>query len=213
MVRVAICDDHAIVRKGLVMILSQCGEISVAVEAENFGDLRKKLSVNECDVLIIDIEMPGKSGIEAVALLRQENPKMGAIVLSMHPEGHYAVRALRAGAMGYLNKASAPELLVDAVMQVSRGRRFVTPEVSIALADAVVDDRGETPHLQLSDREFQVLRMIAQGAKLGAIADTLSISPKTVSVYRARMLEKLGLMNNVDIARYAVKHGLVDPPA
>lgn len=213
MIRVAICDDHAIVRKGLTMILSQAGDISVVAEAENFGDLRQRLRGVECDVLLIDIEMPGKTGIEAVALLKKEQPKLAAIVLSMHTEDQYAVRALRAGASGYLNKSSAPDKLVDAVRHVAGGRKYVTPEMSQALADMVAGDTPESPHNELSDREFQVFKRIAIGEKLSEIADALALSPKTVSVYRSRVLEKLRLENNVDIARYAVKHGLVEPPA
>lgn len=212
MIRVAICDDHAIVRKGLAMILSQAGDISVVAEAENFGDLRQHLRGIECDVLLIDIEMPGKTGIEAVGLLKKELPRLAAIVLSMHSEDLYAVRALRAGASGYLNKSSAPEKLVEAVRHVASGRKYVTPEMSQALANMVAGDTPETPHAELSDREFQVFKRIAVGEKLSEIADALALSPKTVSVYRSRVLEKLRLENNVDIARYAVKHGLVDPP-
>lgn len=212
MIRVAICDDHAIVRKGLAMILSQAGDISVVAEAENFGDLRQSLRGIECDVLLIDIEMPGKTGIEAVGLLKKELPRLAAIVLSMHSEDLYAVRALRAGASGYLNKSSAPEKLVEAVRHVASGRKYVTPEMSQALANMVAGDTPETPHDELSDREFQVFKRIAVGEKLSEIADALALSPKTVSVYRSRVLEKLRLENNVDIARYAVKHGLVDPP-
>lgn len=211
MIRVAICDDHAIVRKGLTMILSQAGDISVVAEAESFGDLRQRLRGVECDVLLIDIEMPGKTGIEGVAQLKKEQPKLAAIVLSMHTEDQYAVRALRAGASGYLNKSSAPEKLVDAVRLVAGGRKYVTPEMSQALADMIAGDTPESPHNELSDREFQVFKRIAVGEKLSEIADALALSPKTVSVYRSRVLEKLHLENNVDIARYAVKHGLVDP--
>ena len=213
MIRVAICDDHAIVRKGLTMILSQAGDISVVAEAENFGELRQRLRGIECDVLLIDIEMPGKTGIEAVALLKKEQPKLAAIVLSMHTEDQYAVRALRAGASGYLNKSSAPDKLVDAVRHVAGGRKYVTPEMSQALADMVAGDTPESAHDELSDREFQVFKRIAVGEKLSETADALALSPKTVSVYRSRVLEKLRLENNVDIARYAVKHGLVEPPA
>lgn len=213
MIRVAICDDHAIVRKGLTMILSQAGDIRVVAEAENFGELRQRLRNNDCDVLLIDIEMPGKTGIEAVALLKKEMPRLSAIVLSMHAEDQYAVRALRAGASGYLNKASAPEKLVEAVRHVAMGRKYVTPEMSLLLAEMVAGNSSEAPHNGLSEREFQVFKRIAVGEKLSEIADALALSPKTVSVYRSRVLEKLGLDNNVDIARYAVKHGLVDPPA
>lgn len=210
MIRVLVCDDHAIVRKGLVQILSEAGDISVVAEASNWGEARQKLREVECNVLVIDIEMPGKNGIEAVGLMKKDWPRLPAIVLSIYPEDQYAVRALRAGASGYLNKASAPEKLVEAVRLVAMGRKFISPEVSQALADVVAGDAPELAHQQLSDREFQVLKLIAAGKKLSEIADTLSLSPKTVSVYRARVLEKMRLANNVEIAHYASKHGLLD---
>jgi DNA-binding NarL/FixJ family response regulator len=186
MIRVAICDDHAIVRKGLTMILSQAGDIKVVAEAESFGDLRQRLRGVECDVLLIDIEMPGKTGIEGVGLLKKELPKLVMIVLSMHREDQYAVRALRAGASGYLNKSSAAEKLVEAVRHVATGRKFVTQEMSQVLADMISGNTPEAPHANLSDREFQVFKRIAMGEKLSEIAKALALSPKTVSVYRAR---------------------------
>jgi two-component system invasion response regulator UvrY len=209
MIRVVVCDDHAIVRKGLVQILSEAGDIKVTAETSNFGELRQRLKSAECNVLVIDIEMPGKNGIEALALLKKEMPRLPAIVLSIYPEDQYAVRALRAGAQGYLNKASAPEKLVEAVRQVATGRKYISPEVSQALAGMVAGESPESPHETLSDREFQVLRLIAAGKKLSGIAAELALSPKTVSVYRARILEKLQVANNVEVAHYAVKHGLL----
>jgi DNA-binding NarL/FixJ family response regulator len=209
-IRVAVCDDHAIVRKGLSQILSEAGDIGIVIEASNAGELRQKLRDNVCDVLVIDIEMPGKNGIETVALLKKEWPRMPAIVLSIYPEEQYAVRALRAGAAGYIHKTSAPEKLVDAVRLVASGKKFISAEVSQALAEAVSGEAPELPHEQLSDREFQVLRLIASGRKLSEIADTLALSPKTVSVYRARLLDKMNLSGNVELARYAITHNLLD---
>ena len=210
MINVVVCDDHAIVRKGLVQILSESGDIKVTAEAANFGELRQRLKTAQCNVLVIDIEMPGKNGIEAIGLLKKEMPRLPAIVLSLYPEDQYAVRALRAGAAGYINKASAPEKLVEAVRQVAAGRKFISPEVSEALASLVSGESVDAPHQELSDREFQVLKLIASGRKLSEIAAELALSPKTVSVYRARILEKLRLANNVEIAHYASKNGLVD---
>lgn len=210
MINVVVCDDHAIVRKGLVQILSESGDIKVTAEAANFGELRQRLKTAQCNVLVIDIEMPGKNGIEAIGLLKKEMPRLPAIVLSIYPEDQYAVRALRAGAAGYINKASAPEKLVEAVRQVAAGRKFISPEVSEALASMVSGESVDAPHQELSDREFQVLKLIASGRKLSEIAAELALSPKTVSVYRARILEKLRLANNVEIAHYASKNGLVD---
>jgi two-component system, NarL family, invasion response regulator UvrY len=211
MIRVAICDDHAIVRKGLTQILSEAGDISIVVEATHAGELRQRLRDATCDVLLIDIEMPGKNGIETVALLKKEWPRLPAIVLSIYPEDQYAVRALRAGASGYLNKTSAPDKLVEAVRLVAAGKKFISAEVSQALAEAVAGEAPELPHQELSDREFQVLKLIAAGKKLSEIANGLALSPKTVSVYRARILEKMHLAGNVELAHYAIKHNLLDP--
>lgn len=210
MINVVVCDDHAIVRKGLVQILSESGDIKVMAEAANFRELRQRLKTAQCNVLVIDIEMPGKNGIEAIGLLKKEMPRLPAIVLSIYPEDQYAVRALRAGAAGYINKASAPEKLVEAVRQVAAGRKFISPEVSEALASMVSGESVDAPHQELSEREFQVLKLIASGRKLSEIAAELALSPKTVSVYRARILEKLRLANNVEIAHYASKNGLLD---
>lgn len=210
MIRVAVCDDHAIVRKGLSQILTEAGDIGVVIEAANAGELRQRLRDTTCDVLVIDIEMPGKNGIETVAQMKKEWPRMPAIVLSIYPEDQYAVRALRAGAAGYIHKTSAPEKLVDAVRLVAAGKKFISAEVSQALAEAVSGEAPELPHQQLSDREYQVLRLIASGKKLSEIADTLALSPKTVSVYRARILDKMHLSGNVELARYAMTHHLLD---
>jgi two-component system invasion response regulator UvrY len=208
MIRVALCDDHDLVRRGLALLLGQTDDIKVVVDARNYGSLRQQLQSRPCDVLVIDIEMPGRDGIESIALLRKEMPRMTALVLSSHPESLYAVRALRAGAAGYLNKAAAPEQLVEAVRRVASGRKFISTEVSEALAAAVAGNIPELPHEKLTSREFQVFRMIAAGMRLSAIAESLALSPKTVSVHRSRLLAKLGLASNVDIARYAIRHGL-----
>lgn len=213
MIRTALCDDHDIVRRGLALLLNQTGDIRVVVEARNFGTLHRQLQSEPCDVLVIDIEMPGRDGIEAVGLLRREMPYMAALVLSSHPESTYAVRALRAGAAGYLNKAAAPEQLVEAVRRLASGRKYLSPETAEALATAVAGESQEHPHESLSTREFQVLRMIASGLQLSDIAGNLALSPKTVSVYRSRILEKLQLANNVEIAQYAMRHGMTPDAA
>lgn len=210
MIRVALCDDHDLVRRGLALLLTQAGDIRIDIEAGNFGSLHQQLQKTPCDVLVIDIEMPGRDGIEAVAILKKELPRMAALVLSSHPEHRFAVRALRAGAAGYLNKAGAPDMLVKAVRDIAAGRRFISPEMAATLAATIAGDIPESPHELLSDREFQVFRMIAAGEKLSAIAEALALSPKTISVYRARILEKLHLESNVDIAHYATRHGLTD---
>ncbi len=212
MIRVLICDDHALIRRGLAQLLRLAGGIEVIGEAANYGEARRALREGPCDVLVMDVDMPGKNGIEALGLLREEFPRLQALILSAFPEEQYAVRALRAGAAGYLNKAAAPEALVDAVRAAAAGRRYLSPEVSNALASAVAGDAPGAAHEALSERELQVLRMIAGGKRLSQIAEALAISPKTVSVYRARVLEKLNLANNVELAHYAAKHGLVANP-
>jgi len=206
---IVICDDHPIVRSGLRSILHAVGDIEVVGEAASYSELRLLLARQPCQILLLDIEMPGKNGMDVLVQLRKDMPKLHILMLSIYPEDQYAVRAIRAGAAGYLNKNSAPEKLVEAVRAVATGRRFISPEVSNALAEAVAGDSDGTPHEALSNREFQVLRLIASGKKLSEIAAELALSPKTVSVYRARILEKMNLANNVELAHYASKHGLV----
>ncbi len=205
---VLICDDHPIVRSGLRTILNGAGDINVLGEAASYAELRALLRGTSCQVLLLDIDMPGKSGMDVLALVKAEYAVLNVLMLSIYPEDQYAVRAIKSGASGYLNKNSAPEKLVEAVRTVATGRRFISPEVSDALAEAVAGDH-DVPHKQLSNREFQVLRMIASGKRLSEIAAELALSPKTVSVYRARILEKMKLANNVELARYAVKHRLL----
>jgi DNA-binding NarL/FixJ family response regulator len=209
MIRAVICDDHPILRRGLRQILSESGEVRVVGEAGNYAELRTCLRDAACEVLLLDIEMPGKNGIEALAPIKEAYPKLAVLILSMYPEDQYAVRALKSGAAGYLHKNSAPEKLVEAVRQVGAGRKFISQEVSQALAEIIAGHGSRPPHETLSDREFQVLRLIAAGRKLSGIAEELALSPKTVSVYRARILEKMHLSNNVELAHYAARHGLV----
>lgn len=192
------------------MLLAQVDDVRVEAEAANYGELMRVLRAHPCDVLLIDVEMPGRDGIEALSQLKKTYPRLAALVLSAHPEERFAVRAMRAGALGYLNKTAALDTLVGAVRRAAGGGRYLSPEVSEALAAAVTADPSETPHEALSQREFQVFRLIAQGRRLSQIGEALSLSPKTVSVYRARVLEKLGLRTNVDVARYAISRGLVD---
>ena len=209
MIRVVLCDDHAIVRRGLHQILSELGNIEVVAEAANYRELRNVLPRGAHVVLLLDIDMPGKNGMDALEIIHKEFPNLPVLMLSLYPEDQYAVRALRSGAMGYLNKNSAPEKLIEAVTQVASGQKFISPEVSQLLADRVSERMPDAPHELLSNREFQVLRLIASGKRLSEIAEALSISPKTVSVYRARILEKLGVKNNVEVAHYVTQHGIM----
>jgi DNA-binding NarL/FixJ family response regulator len=211
MIRVALADDHAVVRKGVRQILGEADDIEVVGEAKDYGELTALLKDTPCDVLVLDISMPGKNGIETLKAMRERYPRLQVLILSMFPEDQYAMRALKAGAAGYVSKEAAPENLVDAIRLVSRGKKYITSEVAEALAASLErKQRSEVPHETLSDREYETLRLIAAGKKLSEIAELMSLSPKTVSVYRARLLEKMGLRNNSELTHYAIKHGLVD---
>jgi DNA-binding NarL/FixJ family response regulator len=206
-----VVDDHAIVRRGIVQILSEHPGIELVGEAGDYGQLRTLLRrVGEVDLLVMDVNLPGKDGIDILKTLLGENPRLKVLVVSMYPEEQYAVRAFRAGAAGYLNKAGAPEKMLEAVEQIVAGRKYVTPEIAQALIENLNAPEQGLPHERLSDREFQTLKLIATGHRLSDIAEALALSPKTVSVYRARILEKMGMSNNAELTHYAIKHGLVD---
>ncbi|MCS6944901.1 MAG: response regulator transcription factor [Sutterellaceae bacterium] len=210
-VKTIVVDDHPIVRRGIVQIVAEHPQIEVAAEAGDYGQLRAALRQHpDAELLVMDIGLPGKNGIEILKTLRDEMPQLKVLVVSMYPEDQYAVRAFRAGAAGYLNKASAPEKLLEAVSQVIAGRKYVTPEIAQALIENLHAPQEVPLHERLSDREFQTLRLIASGKRLSEIAAELALSPKTVSVYRARILEKMGMSNNAELTHYAIKHGLVE---
>jgi two-component system, NarL family, invasion response regulator UvrY len=209
MIRVLVADDHVVVRKGLIHILAGDPEIAVVGEAANYGELRKVLQEAPVDVMLLDIQMPGRNGLEIAKFMKQELPRLQIIILSMYPEDQYAVRALRAGASAYLSKSAPPEILLQAIKAVAAGRKYISAEVAQALAERVSGDVSERPHEDLSDRELQVLKLISSGKRLADIARDLSISPKTVSVYRARILEKMGLESNAELTHYALKNNLV----
>jgi DNA-binding NarL/FixJ family response regulator len=207
-----VVDDHAIVRRGIVQVLSEHPDVQIVAEAADYAGLRAELKKHgEPDVLVMDVGLPGKNGIDILKALRDEHPKLKVLMVSMYPEDQYAVRAFRAGAFGYLNKASAPEKLLEALSQVIAGRKYVTPEIAQALIENLNAPEDEVvPHEKLSDREFQTLKLIASGKRLSDIAEELALSPKTVSVYRARILEKMGMSNNAELTHYAIKNGLVE---
>ena len=210
MIRVLVADDHALVRAGLKHILGKTGEISVIGEACNGQEVMVEARRTPCDVVLLDIGMPGRSGLDVLKQLRVEHPNLPVLILTMYPEEQYAVRALRAGAAGYLTKDSGPEELVNAVRKVASGGRYVSMRAAESLAFEVQGRFRQSPHEALSDRELQVLCMIARGKTVNEIAGELTLSPKTVSTYRSRVLAKLNLRNNSEIAYYAVKEGLVD---
>jgi DNA-binding NarL/FixJ family response regulator len=209
-IRVLIADDHAIVRQGLRQILSDTPDLTVAGEAENGVQAVQLVRSGEWDVVLMDVSMPDRNGIDALKIIKKEFPRLPVLILSMYPEEQYAIRALKAGAAGYLTKQSAPELLVTAIRQVASGKKYVSPSLAEELANAIGDDSERPPHEKLSDREYQTLCMIASGKTPAEIAEALNLSVKTVSVYRARLLEKMNLRNNAELTHYGLKHGLAE---
>lgn len=208
-IRVILVDDHLLIRRGLRDTLAETGDIRVVGEAGNYGELRELLRRQNCDVLLLDVNLPGRSGIDALRSLSEEGEAVRSVVLSQHAEDQYGIRAFKAGAMAYLNKTADPQRIVDAVRTVAAGRKYITPELAQVLADSVASGTANS-HEQLSDREMQTLVLIARGHKLSEIAERLTLSPKTVSVYRARVLEKLGLSSNAELATHAMRNGLID---
>ncbi len=209
MIDVIVCDDHALVRRGIRDTLCDTEDIKVIGEAGDYGELRALMRTTRCDVLVLDLQLPGRSGLDVIQALKDEHSTVKVLVVSMFPEDQYALRALRAGAYGYVNKAGDPAQIVAAVRTVAHGKRFVTPEMAQMLVDNLTTPNQGPLHESLSDRELQTLLMIATGKRLSDIAFALNLSPKTVSVYRARLLEKLKLQNNAELTVYAIRHGLV----
>ncbi|TVT48341.1 MAG: response regulator transcription factor [Denitromonas halophila] len=209
-IRVMIADDHAIVRQGLRQILSDIEDMEVAGEACNGVEALQLSRDGQWDVVLMDVSMPDRNGIDALKLIRKEQPKLPVLILSMYPEEQYAIRALKAGAAGYLTKQSAPEQLVTAIRQVASGKKYVSASLAMELAEAIGEDTDRPLHEKLSDREYQTLCMIASGKTLTQIADELNLSVKTISVYRARLLEKMRLRNNAELTHYGLKFGLVE---
>lgn len=209
-IRVFIADDHLLVRKGLRHVLEESDNIEVVGEAADYTGLAAGVKQTPFDVLVLDISMPGKNGIDSLRQLLKDKPQLKALIVSMYPEDQFALRALKAGAKGYLTKTSSPDNLVEAVTQIAAGRKFLTPEVALALAESVGASAEGPRHATLSDREFQTLRLIAAGRKLSEIASDMALSAKTVSVYRARLLEKLNMKTNVELTRYALENRLVE---
>lgn len=210
MISVMIADDHAIVRQGLKQILSETDDIKVTCEAETGFQAVKIARQQDFDVMLLDISLPDRNGIEILKQIKKDRPYLAVLMLSMHNEHEFAIRALKAGAAGYLNKQSAPAQLVVAIRQVAAGNKYVSPAVAQELANIINIDADKPLHATLSDREYQTLCFIAAGKTLSEISSEMFLSPKTVSVYRARLLEKLQLTNNSELIRYAIKNKLVD---
>ena len=209
-IKVFIADDHAIVREGLKQVLADTKDIVVAGEAENGSDALRLFRKSGCQVVLLDISMPDRNGIEVLKQLKKEKPELQVLMLSMHREDQYAIRSLKAGAAGYLTKQSAPRELVNAIRTVAGGLKYISPALAQELAKHVGDDHEAALHETLSDREYQTLTMIASGLTVGAIAKELSLSVKTVSEYRARLLVKMKLKNSAELTHYAIRNHLVD---
>ena len=209
-IRVLIADDHAIVRQGLKQILSETEDMLVTGEADDGAEALGLARQQPWDVFLLDVSMPNRNGIDTLKQLKKEFPRLPVLILSMHPEEQYAVRALKAGASGYLTKQSAPEQLVNAIRQVASGKKYLSPAVAQQLADAISEDTEKSPHERITDREYQVLKLIAAGKTLTQIAETLNLGVATVSTYRARLLEKMGLRSTAELIRYGLEHGLAE---
>jgi len=210
MIRVCVVDDHAVVREGLKRIIAENPGMAVTAEAGDGIEAMRVIQAEPCDVVLLDITMPNRSGLDVLKQIRTESPRLPVLVLSMHAEDQYAVRVLRAGASGYLTKESAPAKLVQAIRKVVRGGKYVSATLAEKLVFDLNADSAKAPHEILSDREYQVLCMIASGKTVTMIAVELGLSVKTISTYRVRILEKLNMKNNAELTRYAIKEGLVD---
>ena len=210
MIHVLLADDHVIVRAGLRELLSDSGDVTVTGEAGNGHEVMASIRQNDYDVLVLDMSMPGRSGIELIRQVKDEKPKLRILVLSMHAEAQYAVRAIRAGASGYLTKDSATDQLLAAIRRIAGGGAYVSPETAERLALDFNQPPEAAPHTLLSDREFQVFQMIVAGRSVSEIAAALSLSVKTISTHKSRIMEKMHLSNQAELVRYALRHKLLD---
>lgn len=210
-VRVLVADDHAIIREGLKQIIADSGDFAVNGEAETGLQAIQQARSGGFDIVLLDISLPDRNGIEVLKQLKKEIPALPVLILTMHREDQYAIRALKAGASGYLNKQGAPAELVNALREVTAGRKYITPALAQELANQIGggDDSGKPSHEALSDREYQTLVMIASGKTVGEIATELALSVKTVSMYRSRLLQKMKLRHNAELTHYAIRHKLV----
>lgn len=208
--RLLIADDHTLVRKGLRQILLDTQDVEVVDEASDGKEIIKKISKNDYTLVLLDISLPGRSGIEVLKQIKCIKPELPVLILSMHPEEQYAVRSIRAGASGYVTKESAPDELLAAIIKVAQGGKYITSTLAEKLAFEVEKPTEKTLHETLSDREYQVMCMIASGKTVKEIAEILSLSVKTISTHRVRLLHKMNMRNNAQLTHYAIKNGLVD---
>lgn len=206
--KVLIADDHAVVRRGVRQILSDAFKTLLIGEAQNSQEILNLVREQDWDIAVVDISMPGRNGLEALKELKQIRPKLPVLILTTHSEEQYAIRVLKAGAAGYMTKESAPERLIEAIRKVIKGGKYISSSVAEILAVNVGTDAEKQPHENLSDREYQVLYLIASGKTVGEIADELSLSVKTISTYRARILEKMGMKTNAQLTHYVISNNL-----
>jgi two-component system, NarL family, invasion response regulator UvrY len=212
MIKVLIADDHAIVRQGLKQVIAEAHDMEVGGEATNGLEALEQIRKHDWSVVVLDMSMPGRSGIELIKLAKAEKPKLPILILTMHSEDQYAMRALQAGASGYLTKESAPEQLVHAIRKVAAGGVYVSASTAEKLAQNIMPGRDALPHTLLSDREFEVFQMLTAGMSLSDAAEKLSLSVKTISTHKTHILQKMNFTNQTELVRYAIKHGLADEP-
>ncbi|HOW83999.1 MAG TPA: response regulator transcription factor [Spirochaetota bacterium] len=210
MINIIIADDHEIVRAGLKQIISDSKDMLVKGEARDGQELLEKVREGDYDVILLDIKMPGRSGLEILKQLKVEYADIPVIVLSMHPEDQYAVRTIKGGASGYLTKETAGEKLIEAIKKVYRGGKYISPTLAEKLADSIANDREKPLHEYLTDREYQVVCMIASGKTVTEIAQDLFLSVKTISTYRQRILEKMNMKNNAELTHYVINNHLIE---
>jgi two-component system invasion response regulator UvrY len=210
MIRVLIADDHAVVRRGLRQILAETPDITAAGEAGTGREVLQRVGDNDYDLVVLDMVLPDSSGLEILQQLRSLRPKLPVLILSVYPEKQYALRALKSGAGGYLTKQSVPDELTAAIRMVAQGGKYISQSLAELMAAEIVQETEGEPYEALSDREYQVMRLLASGHSIGEIATEFSLSPKTISTYRSRILDKLGLNNTAEIIRYAIEHKLVE---
>ncbi len=210
MIKVLIADDHPIVRRGLRDVLADVGDIFIGGEASSAAEVVQLVREQRWDVVVLDISMPGGNGIELIDVIRRERPEARVLILTVFSEEQYAVRAIRAGAAGFLTKESAAEKLIEAIVKIANGGRYVTPELAETLASMLAGETSGQPHERLSDREFEILKMLASGRTVSQVAQDLALSVKTVSTPRTRILRKMNMKTNAELTHYAVRRGLVD---
>ena len=210
MIKVLITDDHPIVRQGIKQVLEDCSDIKVLDEVGEGNELIKKIIENDYDVILLDISLPGRNGLDLLKEIKSLKPKLYVLMLSMHPEEQYAIRALKLGASGYLTKSSITDELITAIRKAALGKKYITPSLAEKLAFDIDIDSDKPLHHNLSDRELEVMCLLAKGKTLSDIANDLSLSSKTISTYRERILTKMSMTNTAEIIRYAIKNKLVE---